>query len=82
MIPSSLAVILATLALGVVALAAFAVGWWRGYFRNLDSQARVIFDSHDLRFERPWESAVQRLERETMYGAPLSGDRGEWGGSA
>lgn len=82
MIPSSLTVILATLALGVVALAAFIVAWWRGHFNDLDAQARVIFDSRDLRFVRPWETSTQRLEREAIYGAPLPGERGEWGGSS
>jgi hypothetical protein len=81
-IPSSLSVILATLALGVVALAAFIVAWWRGHFRDLDAQARVIFDSHDLRFVRPWETVTQRREREATYGAPLPGERGEWGGTS
>lgn len=82
MIPSSLSVILATFALGVVALGAFIVAWWRGYFRDFDAQARVIFDSRDLRFPRPWETSSQRLEREATYGTPLPGERGEWGGSA
>jgi nitrogen fixation-related uncharacterized protein len=80
-IPSSLTVILATLALGVVALTAFIVAWWCGHFRDLDAQARVIFDSRELRFVRPWETSAQRLEREVTYGAPLTGERGEWGGA-
>jgi len=80
-IPTSLAVILATLALGVVALAAFVMAWWQGYFRDLDAQARVIFDSRDLRFERPWETPAQRIERAVTYGEPLPGERGEWGGA-
>ena len=82
MIPSSLTVILATLALGVVALAAFIVAWLRGHFRDFDTQARVIFDSRDLRFMRPWETPAQRLDREAMYGAPVPGERGEWGGNS
>ena len=82
MIPSSLTVVLATLALGVLALVAFAVAWWRGHFRNIDSQARVIFDSRDLRFVRPWETSTQRLEREATYGALLPSERGEWGGTS
>lgn len=82
MIPSSLTVILATLALGMVALAAFIAAWWRGHFRDLDAQARIIFDSRDLRFVRPWETSAQRLERQVTYGAPLPGERGEWGGGA
>jgi hypothetical protein len=80
-IASSLAVILATLALGVVALAAFIAAWWRGHFRDLDAQARVIFDTRELRFARPWETPAQRIERETTYGAPLPARRGEWGGA-
>ena len=82
MIPSSLTVILATLALGVVALAVFIVAWRRGHFRNVGAQAGVIFDSRELRLVRPWETSAQRLERELTYGAPLPGERGEWGGAA
>ncbi len=70
MIPSSLTVILATLALGVAALAVFIVAWWRGHFRDIDAQARVIFDSRDLRFVRPWEtSARRRATAGVMFGS-------------
>lgn len=81
MIPSSLPVIVATAALTL--LAAAVLGWalWRGFFRDLEAQSRVIFDPRDLRLERPWETPVQRLEREVTYGEPLSPSGGEWGGA-
>ena len=82
MIPSSLPVIVATAALTLLAAAVLAWGWWRGFFRDLDAQARVIFEPRDLRVERPWETPVQRLERELRHGAPVPPDRGEWGGAA
>lgn len=82
MVPSSLAVILVGLALGIGALAGFAWGWRRGQFTALGAQARVIFDERDLRIERPWESAVQRAERSAEHGAPLPPEAGEWGGAA
>jgi hypothetical protein len=81
-IPSSLTVILATLALGVIALVAFVVAWWRGHFRDIDAQARAIFDARDLRYVRPWETSAQRRDREATYGTPLPVERGEWGGSS
>ena len=82
MIPSSLAVIVATAALTLLAAAVLAWAWWRGYFDDLDAQARVIFEPRDWRLERPWESPVDRLERETTYGAPIAPAPGAWGGAA
>ena len=82
MIPSSLAVIVATAALTLLAAAVLAWAWWRGYFDDLDAQSRVIFEPRDWRLERPWESPVDRLERETIHGAPIAPAPGEWGGAA
>ena len=82
MIPSSLAVIVAAAALTLLAAAVLAWAWWRGYFDDLDAQSRVIFEPRDWRLERPWESPVDRLERETTYGAPIAPAPGEWGGAA
>jgi nitrogen fixation-related uncharacterized protein len=81
-IPSSLVVVLATLAIGVLALTAFVWAWWRGLFRDFDAQSRVIFESDDLRLSRQWETPAQCVEREHAYGAPLAPRRGEWGGAA
>lgn len=82
MIPSSLPVIVATAALTLLAAAVLAWGWRRGFFRDLDAQARVIFEPRDWRLERPWETPVQRLQREVTYGEALPPERGEWGGAA
>jgi cbb3-type cytochrome oxidase maturation protein len=81
-IPSSLVVVLATFAIGVLALTAFVWAWRRGLFHDLDAQAHVIFEPDDLRLSRRWETPAQRFERETTYGAPLAPRRGEWGGAA
>lgn len=81
-IPSSLPVIIATAALTLLAAGVLAWGYWRGFFRNLDAQSRVIFEPVDFRLERPWETAVQRLERETTFGDPVAPQPGEWGGTA
>lgn len=82
MIPSSLPVIVATAALTLLAAAVLAWGWWRGFFRDLDAQARVIFEPRDWRLERPWETPVQRLQREVAHGEVIPPERGEWGGAA
>lgn len=82
MIPSSLPVILATAALTLVAAAVLAWAWWRGYFRNLDAQARIIFEPRDWQLERPWETPLQHLEREAEHGPPIMPAPGEWGGAA
>ena len=82
MIPSSLPVIVATAALTLIAALFLAWGWRRGYFRNLDAQARVIFEPRDWQLERPWETPVQRLQREAAYGEVIPPERGEWGGAA
>jgi hypothetical protein len=81
-IPSSLPVIVATAALTLLAVVVLAWGWRRGFFRDLEAQSRVIFEPQDYRLERPWETPVQRLERETTYGAPVRPAPGEWGGAA
>jgi len=81
-IPSSLPVIVATAALTLLAVAVLAWGYWRGFFRDLDAQSRVIFEPKDFRLERPWETAVQRLEREMNYGERVTPAPGEWGGAS
>lgn len=81
MLPSSLVVVLTGLAFSALALSVFAWGWWRGHFRNLDEQARVLFEPRDYLVERPWESPRQRAERIGQYGEPLPPDLGEWGGA-
>lgn len=82
MIPSSLVVIVATAALTLLAALVLAWGWRCGFFRDLDAQSRVIFEPRDWRVERPWETPVQRLERETTHGPPIPPSREEWGGAA
>jgi nitrogen fixation-related uncharacterized protein len=81
MLPSSLVVVLTGLALGALALLAFAWGWRRGHFSNLDEQARVLFEPRDCLVSRPWETPRQRAERIRQYGVPVQPDRGEWGGA-
>ena len=82
MIPSSLPVIVATAALTLLAVAVLAWGFRRGFFRDLDAQSRVIFEPKDFRLERPWETTVQRLEREMNYGERVAPAPGEWGGAS
>ncbi len=81
MLPTSIAIILATalLTLG----AALALFWFAraGFFSKLDEQSRVIFDEDDWRVVRPWESPHERRERERRHGAPLTPRAGEWGGA-
>lgn len=81
MLPTSLAVVLATAAMTLVPVLVLAWGWRRGFFRDLDAQSRVIFEPRDWRVERPWESPAERLTREVAYGAPLAPRPGEWGGA-
>lgn len=81
MLPSSVAVIVATAALTLLAALVLGWAWWRGHFDDLEGQARIIFEPRDWRLERPWETPVQRIERETIHGAPLEPRPGEWGGS-
>ena len=81
-IPSSLPVIVATAALTLLAALALLWGWRCGFFRDLDAQSRVIFEPRDWRLERPWETPLQRLERETVHGPPLAAAPEEWGGAA
>ena len=82
MLPSSLVVIVATAALTLLGALVMLWAWWRGFFRDLDAQARVIFEPHERRFARPWETPAQRREREAEHGPPLAAPPGEWGGAA
>jgi hypothetical protein len=75
-------IIVATAALTLLAALVLFWAWRRGFFRDLDAQSRVIFAPADFRLERPWESPVQRLERETRYGALVEPPPGEWGGAS
>lgn len=81
MFPSSLAVVLTGLLFGVLALVVFAWAWRRGQFRNLDDQARVIFEPRDYLYERPWETPEQRAQRVLEYGPLIRPVPGEWGGA-
>jgi hypothetical protein len=81
-IPASLPIIVATALLTLFAALVLAWGWRRGYFDDLAAQSRVIFEPRDFQLERPWETPVQRLERETAHGSPLSPAPGEWGGAS
>jgi nitrogen fixation-related uncharacterized protein len=80
-LPTSLAVALATVAMTLVPALVLLWGWKRGFFRDLDAQSRIIFEPRDWRLERPWESATERLTREVAFGAPESPAPGEWGGA-
>lgn len=82
MIPASLPVIVATAALTLLAAAVLAWAWRRGFFDDLAGQSQVILEPRDFQLERPWETPVQRLERETTYGEPVTPTPGEWGGTA
>jgi hypothetical protein len=75
-------VIIATAALTLLAAAVLAWAYRRGFFRDLEAQSRVIFEPEDFRLERPWETPIQRLERETNFGEPLQPAPGEWGGAS
>src|SRR5690606_39069646 len=74
MLPSSLAVVLTGLALGVGALAVFAWSWRRGLFDDIPGQAELVFDERDHRLERPWETAEQKEERRRRYGELIAPD--------
>ncbi len=80
MIPASLAVLLTGVLFGVLALVCFAWAWRRGHFDDMDAQAHLVFDSRDLRLERPWETDEER-EARRLHGAPLAPEPGEWGGA-
>ena len=82
MIPSSLIVIVATAALTLLGASALFWAWRKGHFDNLDAQSKIIFEPVDWRLERPWETPIQRLERETVHGDPVNAAPGEWGGAA
>jgi len=80
-LPTSLAVAVATVAMTIVPALLLLWAWRRGYFRDLEAQSRIIFEPRDMRLERPWESPADRLTREVAHGAPEAPEAGEWGGA-
>lgn len=82
MLPTSLAVVLTTVAFTLGPALVLFWGWRQGFFSNLDAQSRVIFDERDWRVERPWESPAEQLTREVAFGPPEPARPGEWGGAA
>jgi len=82
MLPSSVAIIVATALLTLGAALVLAWAWRSGFLRDWDAQSRVIFEPRDLQVARPWESPVEQLTREVTYGPPEPPVPGEWGGAA
>lgn len=81
MLPTSLVVAVATVAMTLLPALLLLWAWRRGLFRDLKAQSRVIFDERDWRVERPWESHADRLARENTFGPAEPAKPGEWGGA-
>ncbi len=82
MLPSSVIVIVATALFTLGAALVLGWAWKSGFLRDLDAQARVIFDERDWRLERPWETDTERQARTAQFGALVEPDAGEWGGAS
>jgi nitrogen fixation-related uncharacterized protein len=80
-LPTSLVVAIATVAMTLIPALLLIWAWRRGLFQDLEAQSRIILDEHDCRVERPWESPAERIERETAFGPAEPARPGEWGGS-
>jgi nitrogen fixation-related uncharacterized protein len=65
---------------GMSAFIVFVWAFRRGAFDQPDRQALQIFDQYDLRYDRPWETYQQKLERVGLYGDLILPRTGEWGG--
>lgn len=66
---------------GLFGLFIFFIAIFKGLFDNPNEQANCIFDEHDRRFWRVWESSDQQDERRNEFGSPLGAPPGEWGGA-
>lgn len=80
MLPTSLVVAIATVAMTLVPALLLLWAWRRGLFRDLEAQSRIIFEERDWRVERPWESRADRLARRAL-GPAEPARPGEWGGA-
>lgn len=82
MLPSSLAVTLATTILGLLTVAVFVWAWRKGQFDRINQQALLPLDDDDFNVARPWETAAQRAERVEEFGPPQPVlTPGIWGGA-
>jgi nitrogen fixation-related uncharacterized protein len=81
LLPTSLVVAIATVAMTLIPAVLLLWAWRRGLFRDLDAQSRIIFDDRDCRVERPWESRAERRAREDAFGRAEPARPGEWGGA-
>lgn len=81
MLPTSLVVAIATVAMTLIPALLLLWAWRRGLFRDLEAQSRVIFDERDWRVVRPWESRAERQARDVAFGPPEPARPGEWGGA-
>lgn len=76
---STLVVLLGLLA-GLPSFVLLAWALKQRQFDGLDAAAAAVFDDEELRYERPWETPAQSLERVARYGPTLPAPRGTWGG--
>lgn len=81
MLPTSLVVAIATVAMTLFPALLLLWAWRRGLFRDLEAQSRIIFNERDWRVERPWESRTERMAREAAFGPAEPARPGEWGGA-
>lgn len=68
MIPLSFTMIFIGTVIGIVSLLIFSWAFSQGAFDQLNDQAMMVLDDADLRFERPWETQEQTLERFQRHG--------------
>jgi hypothetical protein len=81
-LPTSLVVAIVTVAMTLIPALLLFWGWRRGFFRDLEAQARVIFEPRDWRVRRAWEAPEDQLVRELTFGDPVEPEPGEWGGAS
>lgn len=81
MLPTSLVIAIVTVAMTLVPALLLFWAWRRGLFRDLETQARVIFEPRDWRIRRSWETPEDQLARELTFGRPVEPGPGEWGGA-
>jgi cbb3-type cytochrome oxidase maturation protein len=78
MFANSISVIVLIVVTGLPALLFLLWAVSHGQFDQMEATAEEIFDTDELRYPRPWETAQQQEARVSAYGRPILDPWNDW----